>query len=342
MGHDTMDTTLAEGYSVRPVRPEDAHEIVALMAACDLAETGQVDAQSEEDLLSGWGPLDMERGSWLVRSPEGELVAYANVHPHRGGRIDGDVYLLPAHRGNGIGTWLTRQIEARAQELADTMLAGTRVALYSGINGPNEAAKELLANEGYVPVRHFWRMQIALDEPPPAPVWPAGMSVRACVPGQDERIIFDALEEAFQDHWNHAERDYEEWAAMNVRTPSFDPGLWFLALDGDEPAGAVRAKVQPDGGWINTLGVRRPWRKRGLGMMLLRQAFGALYEKGARQVALGVDAQNPTGATRLYEAAGMRVAMRFVVYQKVLREGPEVATDPEEGQTEAAAEQAMA
>jgi mycothiol synthase len=327
--------TLPQGYSVRPVRPEDAREIVALMAACDLAETGQVDAQSEEDLLSGWQALDMERGSWLVHSPEGELVAYANVHPHRGGRIDGDVYLLPAHYRRGIGTWLTRQIEARTRELADEMPAGTRIVLYSGINGPNEAAKELLANEGYAPVRHFWRMQIKLNEPP-TPVWPAGISVRACVLGQDERVIFDALEEAFQDHWNHAERDYEEWAAMNMRTPSFDPGLWFLALDGDEPAGAVRAKLHPDGGWINMLGVRRPWRKRGLGLALLLQAFGALYERGARQVALGVDAQSPTGATRLYEAAGMHVAMRFVVYEKVLREGAEASVE------RATAEQATA
>src|SRR5215831_7096006 len=109
MGHDTMDMIPPQGYSVRPVRPEDAREIVALMAACDLAETGQMDAQSEEDLLSGWQALDMERGSWMVRSPQGELVAYATVHPHRGGRIDGDVYLLPAHCGRDIGTWLTRE-----------------------------------------------------------------------------------------------------------------------------------------------------------------------------------------------------------------------------------------
>jgi mycothiol synthase len=334
-----MNIALPEGYSVRSVRREDAHAVVALMAACDLAETGQVEAQSEDELLAGWEPLDMERGSWLVRSPEGAAIAYAKVHPHRGGRIDGDVYLLPAHCGRGIGTWLTRQIETRSQELADAMPAGTRAVLYSGINGPNEAAKALLANEGYEVARHFWRMQIALDEPPPNPDWPAGISVRACEPGQDERIIFDTLEEAFQDHWNHnhAERDYEEWAAMNVRGPGFDPGLWFLALDGGEPAGAVRAKLQPDGGWINTLGVRRPWRKRGLGMALLRQAFGALYVKGMRQVALGVDAQNPTGATRLYVLAGMHVVMRFIVYQKVLREGETSGQPAPEAVTQAQA-----
>jgi mycothiol synthase len=329
-----MDTALPERYSARSVRREDVREVVELMAACDLAETGQVDAQTTDEILNGWEQIDMELGTWLVRSPEGADVAYADVRPQRGGSIIGDVYALPAHGGRGIGTWLTRQIEARAQELADAMPAGTRVVLYSGINAPNEAAKELLAHESYEPARHFWRMQIELDEPPPAPTWPADITVRACVRGQDERMIFDTLEEAFQDHWNHAERDYEEWAAMNMRGPSFDPALWFLALDGDEPAGAVRGKLQPDGsGWINTLGVRRPWRKRGLGMALLLQAFGALYERGARQVALGVDAQNPTGATRLYEAAGMHVVMRFIVYQKVLRAGAESQEQPVTGET---------
>ncbi len=322
-----MDTTLPAGYSVRRVRVEDAHDIVELMAACDLAETGDVDRESEDDLLGMWKAHDLERGTWLVTAPDGTLVAYASTHGHGGGRIDGDVYMLPSHQGRGIGTWLTRQIEARAAELAGALPLETRAVLYTGITAQNTAAKELLAHEGYAPARHFWQMRIELNEPPAAPTWPAGITARACVPGQDERVIFDTLEEAFQDHWGHSERDYEEWATANVRTPGFDPTLWFLALDGDEPAGAVRAKLRPDDGWINTLGVRRPWRKRGLGMALLLQAFGALYATGARRMALGVDAQNPTGATRLYESAGMRAAMSFVVYEKVLRAGAEAGIE---------------
>src|SRR5262245_58242749 len=116
-----MDTALPEGYSARSVRREDVREVVELMAACDLAETGQVDAQTTDEILNGWEQIDMELGTWLVASPEGAIVAYADVRPQRGGSIIGDVYALPAHGGRGIGTWLTRQIEARAQELADAM-----------------------------------------------------------------------------------------------------------------------------------------------------------------------------------------------------------------------------
>jgi mycothiol synthase len=52
------------------------------------------------------------------------------------------------------------------------------------------------------------------------------------------------------------------------------------------------------------------FRKRGLGSALLLHAFAGLYARGERRMGLGVDATNETGATRLYESAGMRVAWK--------------------------------
>jgi ribosomal protein S18 acetylase RimI-like enzyme len=72
-------------------------------------------------------------------------------------------------------------------------------------------------------------------------------------------------------------------------------------------------------GFVNTLGVRAPWRRRGLGLALLHAAFGRFWEQGEHRVALGVDAENPTEAKRLYERAGMRAVWRADVYEKVLR-----------------------
>ena len=62
------------------------------------------------------------------------------------------------------------------------------------------------------------------------------------------------------------------------------------------------------------------WRKRGLGLALLLQAFNEFYQRGDRTVGLGVDAQSLTGATRLYEKAGMHVTRRYDTYEKVIRE----------------------
>jgi ribosomal protein S18 acetylase RimI-like enzyme len=73
------------------------------------------------------------------------------------------------------------------------------------------------------------------------------------------------------------------------------------------------------------LGVRRPWRKRGLGLALLHHSFNEFYRRGKRKVGLGVDAQNLTGALRLYEKAGMHVDQAYDTYEKELREGTEIS-----------------
>ena len=78
-------------------------------------------------------------------------------------------------------------------------------------------------------------------------------------------------------------------------------------------------------GWVSSLGVRRPCRKRGLGLALLRHAFSEFYRRGKRKVGLGVDAQNLTGALRLYENAGMHVHQTFDQYEKELRPGVEIS-----------------
>jgi ribosomal protein S18 acetylase RimI-like enzyme len=77
-------------------------------------------------------------------------------------------------------------------------------------------------------------------------------------------------------------------------------------------------------GWVGTLGVRRAWRKRGLGEALLLHSFGEFYKRGMKTIGLGVDAENPTGATRLYKKAGMSVAAEYVIYEKELRAGCDI------------------
>jgi ribosomal protein S18 acetylase RimI-like enzyme len=74
-------------------------------------------------------------------------------------------------------------------------------------------------------------------------------------------------------------------------------------------------------GVAHLLGVRRAWRRRGLGLALLRDSFRRFRESGETVVALGVDTENATGAVRLYEHAGMRVLWRADVWEKELRAG---------------------
>jgi mycothiol synthase len=51
---------------------------------------------------------------------------------------------------------------------------------------------------------------------------------------------------------------------------------------------------------------------------LLQHVFVEFRRRGEAHVGLGVDTENPTGATRLYERAGMRIVNEDVVYEKEL------------------------
>jgi mycothiol synthase len=92
-----------------------------------------------------------------------------------------------------------------------------------------------------------------------------------------------------------------------------------LVHDGDEIAATVECARRFEMGWVGMLGVRPGWRRRGLGELLLRTAFAQFARRGETRVGLGVDAQNETGATRLYERAGMSVAFQITVFRKDLR-----------------------
>jgi len=131
--------------------------------------------------------------------------------------------------------------------------------------------------------------------------------------------VHATIEEAFADHWGYVSRSPEDWEQAVLRSDGFDPALTFMAFDGAELAGVV-VNRRRDIAWVGQLAVRRAWRKRGLGLALLLHSFNAFYQRGERTVGLGVDAESLTGATRLYEKAGMRVTRRYDTYEKVIRD----------------------
>ena len=195
-----------------------------------------------------------------------------------------------------------------------------RVVVQHYINRANEKGQRLLKSLGYAPVRGVYVMETKLREAPPQPRWPAGVSERTFVPNQDERATFEAVEDAFRDMWGRPRGTLERFVGITQRQ-SFDPSLWFLAVDGDEIAGITLCKTLAGEGWIDVVGVRRPWRNRGLGLALLRHALAEYHRRGTHKVALSVDAESITGAPRLYGRAGMHVRDSYAIYLKVLRQG---------------------
>jgi mycothiol synthase len=242
------------------------------------------------------------------------------------GRVD------PDYEDKGVGTWILHWAEQRALCALKDVPEGLRFAPRVGTMRQAERSKKLFEDFGYHHIRSSYHMLIEMDAPVPEPQFPAGITLRIYSSETDAAAVYRAEDDSFRDHFGYVDQPFDEglkrWKYFWEKE-GFDPTLLFIAMDGDEIAGInlclPHSFDDPEMGWVGTLGVRRPWRKRGLGMALLRHSFNEFYRRGKRKVGLGVDAQNLTGALRLYESAGMHIHKAFDQYEKELRPGTEIS-----------------
>lgn len=267
---------------------------------------------SQADLEGEWLELDIERDARVVRDGD-RVVGYCVVRERDGGelwRVEG--YVHPDWLGRGIGKLIATGLEE------DAARDGAR-RVQNGVLEADAGARYLLESLGYRAVRVFREMRIELEAPPPAPRWPDGLRVVPFEMERDAREFYAAQDEAFADAWDYAPRDFESWSKVHFGSERFDPALWCVVRAGDEiAAGTICAGDTYGGGFVHVLFTRRPWRKRGVGAALLADSFRRLWERGERSVGLGVDAESETGAFRLYERAGMKPALGWVMYEKEL------------------------
>jgi mycothiol synthase len=303
---------------IRPATRGDAPEIVDLLNACDVAEVGEPDS-TLEDLENDWSleGFDLGRDAWVAEGAAG-LVGYAYAGDQfRTGELEADLWVHPEHHEPELGGRLLGLAERRAAELAvqrgyeDARLDVFCVAA-------NRAKRELLHRHGYELRRTVYRMTVDLSRAAaPAPM-PEGLEIRSFRLGVDERTMYETMTEAFEDHFQHSDEPFEAWKTRLLGHADFDPHLWWLAWDGGEAAGGLIAYDHGDLGWIQGLGVRRPWRRRGVGAALLGHALAAFAARGQRRVDLGVDAEGETRPLRLYERAGMQASSAYELYTRRL------------------------
>jgi GNAT superfamily N-acetyltransferase len=320
---------LPSGYAVRHPVPDDAEAVFDLVTASDIHEFGEPQGATVADIRHEWRIVDPARDAWLVVAPDGELAGYVSLQDRGHVRLYADGYVHPDHLRRGVGTALVRLTEKRGREMAALAPASARVVIINGINANTPDACALLDREGYVPDRYYLRMEAELDAAPPAPEWPSGIAVRHMEPDEDGWLFHQVKQEAMVDHHGYVPQPFEEWANA-VMGERLDRDLFFIAMAGDEPAGVAMCHDADGTGWVELLAVRRPWRHQGLGMALLREAAGAFYRRGLPRYALAVDSASPTGATRLYERAGMRPTQTYAGYLKELRPAADLANPAEE------------
>lgn len=321
-----MSQTLPDGFQMRHPMMDDLKAVHNVITTSDLAYLGSADITLDEVRTDWLAPtFNLQKDAWVVTNSAGQVVGYASAGQQEHVRLHSEVIVLPEYSRRGLQDALLTQVEQWGQEQVPQARPDVRVALMSYIAQGDEQGALALQRHGFKEIRRSWNMEITMNEAPAEPEWPVGISVRTFRPG-DERIVFDTDEEAFKDHWGHMPGNFERWMHWTVERETFDPTLWFLAYEGDRMAGVSLCTHRDELGWVDTLAVLRPWRKLGLGKALLQHSFGEFYRRGTRTVGLGVDAQNLTGATRLYERVGMHVVRVYINYEKELRAGVELST----------------
>jgi len=292
------------------MKPEDFPAIAAFLAEDETHLFGRPSRLGVPDVTAWLSRPDLANDTWLFEEDE-RFVALGWVEAHdETGIAVGIVHR--DRRGQGHGSGLIDRSEERLRALGVGRIHNVTLA-------PDVAAPALLARRGYREVRRFWEMTVEFGEdPPPEPALSDDLRIESFSP-DSARAFHAALEEAFEEHWEHQPEPYEEWWRRQHAKPDHDPSLWYLVRDGEEVAAATRNDPERSGGgWIGALGVRPAWRGRGLAKALLLHSFREFHRRGQRRVGLGVDSENSTGATHLYERVGMVVDSEQVVWEKML------------------------
>lgn len=315
-----------EKLTVRPCQPSDYPPLVTLINA-DRHAVGDERMVTIDDLHQDFESPGFDTAeSTMILEANGQIIGFGELDFDPGVGIfwtDGNIH--PDYGGQGFGTELLRLTEARAREWLERekLSPDQPVAIQRHTNAVNPAAVRLFEAEGYEHIRTFQHMRITLDQPIEPPPLPPGIALRPFDPERDAHAVYETHMDTFADHWGFEHMPFENWTHAILNRPGNDYGLWVVAWAGDEIAGICLNRpygaVEPELGWVWELGVRRHWRKQGLGGALIQHGLERLRQHGFKCAGLSVDSSSLTNAVALYERAGMHVHLRLLVYRKMLQ-----------------------
>jgi mycothiol synthase len=332
--HIDSSATLPEGYTQRTATFEDA-AAVAHVVSTSYQSHGEDDTFTPELILRRWQnpDLDLAADSQVFFNSQGEMIACLILWYHR----------------NPTRPWLDWEmgIDDQWQSVLRVLIAwGEHRALQAlALCQPEECfapvtdcyaetpQQTFLESLGYRGIRYFYQMGVTFQEAPTPQSLPEGFTLKTFDYPTELEALAVAQNEMWLDHYGYISRPVTEaiemWKTIIENDPRFDPTMWYIATDNatGEIAGLVLCDPEyatnADQGFISIVGVRRAYRKKGLAQAMMSQAFAEFWRRGQKTVCLGVDAQSPTGATRLYERAGMSVLQRYIRLEKPLRPGVE-------------------
>jgi len=284
-------------------------------------------------MLLGAPQTDRNEGTLTLReTTTGGLVGFGmqqNAEPHVESVTSG--WVDPDHVGRSLGSTIVSWAMARAESQIHLAPSGARVTNRCQASDADAEATELFESFGYRADRHDIEMELVFDGPVTVAPLPPGITVRTMSGAQDLRVVAEVVAEAFRDHYGWVESSHEQTMERWENFRSMDEwadDLVIIAQAGAETVGALVGLrshgADVDVGYIGSLGVVRSWRDKGLARALLTMTFDRYHSAGMRAVALEVDADSLTGATRLYRSVGMEPVRSETAYLIELRTGTDL------------------
>ncbi len=322
------------GLALRPFGGEADYAAMAAIAAASNTADGLDYVETADDLRNRYTNLvncDPQRDT-LFAEVDGQLIAFGRTsftNQDDGVRrymIVIDVH--PAWRRKGIGRAMQQWLEARVRAIEAVQPApAPKGSIFFTFAEDRQAGKHaLLTAEGYAPMRYAFQMLRKLDEPIPDNPLPAGFEFRQAR-SEDYRAIWQADQDAFRDHWGFSPGT-EEWYRFWLNNRRFQPDLWKIVwnIADNRIAAQVQNYVDPEEnarfgrlrGYTEDISTQRPYRRMGLARAAICESLRMFRDMGFQETALGVDAENLTGALRVYESCGYRVSHTETLYRKSL------------------------
>jgi GNAT superfamily N-acetyltransferase len=224
---------------------------------------------------------------YLVARLGDEPVSCAYVEP-RGAVAAGDVAVVPARRGRGIGSAVLSEVSKLARGLGKDAIQGE-------VKQSDPESHAYLERRGFSVVGAEQAVVLELDGlEPPAIDPPPGVRIvsRADEPDRLEGMYAVAVQAEEDIPGSTGEWPFENWRAHEIDRPVNRPELCFIALAGDEVVGYASLQVHRHQTFHGLTATRRDWRRRGVASALKRAEIAAAKAAGIERLLTESEARN--------------------------------------------------
>jgi len=272
-------------WHARPLTDDDIPEVVAMVNACELADTGEAMLDAD-DVRADLAQIDRERDACVVVSG-GRIIGWCLLWDLR--KRWADVH--PDARGQGIGSWLERWSVWRSRQRGAPRIG-------ESIYDERRDVAQWFTRLGYTPRYTSWMLTI-----------PAAAATHHAQPAGDEAdAALELIERCFTEFRDRTPVSLARWRAQTVERSDFKPEDLLVIRQGDRIVAAAFL-ICVDEVWVDSLAVDPAFRRQGLARELITAARDRAFREGFPQVRLATDSN--TGALEVYQHLGMTLDRSF-------------------------------